>query len=209
MFSISTLFRRPAALTTGRSRVWLCALAAISAAVIATPQSAAADTQASAPQSAAVSTAAVGDPVPGGIFRIGSRNGLHRLIVAPESGALAFGSLFDSNDDARERWRVLAGPTSSTFLLQNESTGQCVGVAQSSKQHTTAIFQGACNSGVAGQVWTAHSVDPVRPALRKVINPNSGMAWDPFFGMLHPGAPIVTYFDTGDSRQHFIFSKVG
>lgn len=207
MFSISNLFSRSAARTSGRSRVWLCAAAAVSAAVIATPLSAAADTPASAPGSVAVA-AAVGDPIPGGIFRIGSRNGLHSLSVSTESGAFAFGSLFDSNDNARERWRVLAGPTSSTFLLQNESTGQCVGVAQSSKQHTTAIFQGACNSGVAGQVWTAHSVDPVRPALRKIINPNSGMAWDPFFGMLHPGAPIVTYFDTGDSRQHFIFSQL-
>lgn len=209
MFSLSNLFRVPAATTTRRSRAWLCVVAAVSAAAVATPLSAAASTQASAPAPAAVSAAAVGDPIPGGIFRIGNRNGLHGLVVAPESGALAFGSLFDANDNARERWRVLAGPTGSTFLLQNEFTGLCVGVAGSSKQHTTAIFQGTCNSGVAGQVWEARSVDPIRPALRKIINPNSGLAWDPFFGMLHPGAPIVTYFDTGDSRQHYIFSKVG
>ncbi|HEU0089151.1 MAG TPA: RICIN domain-containing protein [Pseudonocardiaceae bacterium] len=209
MFSRFNPFRGLGAATTRRSRARLGAVAAVSAVALATPLSAAASTPASVPAPTAASAAAVGDPVPGGIFRIGNRNGLHSLIAAPESGALAFGSLFDANDNARERWKVLAGPTSGTFLLQNEATKLCMGVAGSSKQHTTAIFQGTCNTNVAGQVWQARSVDPVRPALRKVINPNSGLAWDPFFGMLHPGAPIVTYFDTGDSRQHFIFSKVG
>lgn len=55
MFSMANLFRRPAAATTRRSRAWLCAVAALSAATIATPLSAAASTQASVPAPAAVS----------------------------------------------------------------------------------------------------------------------------------------------------------
>lgn len=211
MFSMSNLFRGSAATTPRRSRVLLGAATAVSAAAIVMPLSAAASpsTLPAAPAGPAASAAAIGDPVPGGIFRIGNPSGQHSLIVAPESGALAFGSLFDSKDDARERWRVLDGPTSGTFLLKNDATGRCVGVAGSSKQDTTAIFQDTCNAGVPGQVWQARSVDPIRPARRKVVNPNSGLVWDPFFGMLHPGAPIVTFFDNGNSRHDFIFSKVG